>query len=199
MVFQPLKDGKAAGSFIVFADGFAGGVKEPGQAAFRPSGLAVGPDGALYISEDVHGRIWRVTYHGDFNATLAAAPPPKLAGTTSGEPGPPEGMHPGAGRAVLTSLPVPPGATKEQVALGDRIFHGEAAGGTCTGCHGSDAKGSPQAPSLINGKWLESDGSLMRITRTIKDGVPKPKNFSVPMPPRGGAPLSDSDVAAVAA
>ena len=29
--------------------------------------------------------------------------------------------------------------------MGDRIFHGEAAGGTCTGCHGADAKGSPQA------------------------------------------------------
>ena len=65
VVFQPLKDGKAAGPFIVFADGFAGAVKEPGQAAFRPSGLAMGPDGALYISEDTHGRIWRVTYHGD--------------------------------------------------------------------------------------------------------------------------------------
>ena len=44
-------------------------------------------------------------------------------------------------------LPVPAGATKDEVALGDRIFHGEAAGGTCTGCHGSDAKGSPQAPA----------------------------------------------------
>jgi hypothetical protein len=29
--------------------------------------------------------------------------------------------------------------------------------------------------------------------------VPKPKHYSVPMPARGGAPLSDSDVAAVAA
>jgi hypothetical protein len=41
--------------------------------------------------------------------------------------------------------------------------------------------------------------SVCRITRTITDGVPKPKNYSVRMPPRGGAPLSDSDVAAVAA
>ena len=32
VVFQPLKDGKAAGRFIVFADGFAGAVKDPGQA-----------------------------------------------------------------------------------------------------------------------------------------------------------------------
>jgi hypothetical protein len=57
VVFQPLKDGKAAGNFIVFADGFAGAVKEPGQAAFRPTGLAMAPDGALFISDDVHGRI----------------------------------------------------------------------------------------------------------------------------------------------
>jgi mono/diheme cytochrome c family protein len=99
----------------------------------------------------------------------------------------------------LASLPVPPGATPDQVALGGRIFNGEAAGGTCLGCQGYDAKGSPQAPALVTGKWLDSDGSLSGIARTITDGVPKPKHYSVPMPSRGGAPLSDSDVAAVAA
>ena len=31
VVFQPMKDGKAAGKFIVFADGFAGPIKEPGS------------------------------------------------------------------------------------------------------------------------------------------------------------------------
>ena len=116
VVFQPLKDGKASGPFVVFADGFAGAVKQPGQAAHRPSGLAMGPDGALYISDDWHGRIWRVTYHGDPNAQVTAAPSPKVAATTSGEPGPPEGIHPEAGR--LASLPVPHGATPDQVALG---------------------------------------------------------------------------------
>jgi hypothetical protein len=94
-------------------------------------------------------------------------------------------MHPDAGRTTLASLPVPPGATPEQVALGERIFHGEAAGGTCIGCHGSDAKGSPQAPSLVDGKWLQRDGSLARITQVITDGIAKPKDYSVPMPPRG--------------
>jgi len=199
VVFQPLKDGKAAGDFIVFADGFAGRVKEPGQAAFRPTGLAAAPDGALYISDDKHGRIWRVTYHGAADAPLAAAPAPAVVATNSGESGPPEGIHPDAGRPSPASLPVPPGATKEQVALGDRIFHGEAAGGTCTGCHGSDARGGPQAPSLEKGRWLIGDGSLKSIAETIANGVPKPHNYEVPMPPKGGAPLSDSDVAAVAA
>jgi glucose/arabinose dehydrogenase len=40
VVFQPLADGKASGHYVVFADGFAGAVEEPGQAAHRPSGLA---------------------------------------------------------------------------------------------------------------------------------------------------------------
>ena len=199
VVFQPLADGKAAGPFIVFADGFAGAVKEPGRAAFRPSGLAMGPDGALYISEDMHGRIWRVTYHGAADAAPAPAPAPKVGGVTSGEPGPPEGTHPDAGRTVLASLPVPAGATAEQIALGERIFHGEAADGTCAGCHGSDANGSPQGPSLVSGKWLDTDGTFAGLRHTITDGVPKPKNSSPPMPPRGGAPLTDADVTAVAA
>ena len=73
IVFQPLANGKATGPYVVFADGFAGAVKQPGQAAFRPTGLAVGPDGALFISDDMHGRIWRVVYKG---GALASAPAP---------------------------------------------------------------------------------------------------------------------------
>ena len=33
-------------------------------ASGRPAGLAVGPDGALYISDDKVGFIYRVTYNG---------------------------------------------------------------------------------------------------------------------------------------
>jgi glucose/arabinose dehydrogenase len=65
VVFQPLAEGKASGEYIIFADGFAGGHKDPGEAFHRPAGLATGPDGALYISDDRRGRIWRVTFHGD--------------------------------------------------------------------------------------------------------------------------------------
>ena len=199
VVFQPLKDGKAAGDFVVFADGFAGAVKDALQAAFRPTGLAMGPDGALYISDDVHGRIWRVTFQGSADTPVAAAPAPAVVVTSSGEPGPPEGIHPEAGRLSSASLPVPPGATEAEVELGNRIFHGQAADGTCSGCHGSDARGGPQAPSLVKGHWLIGDGSLNSITEIITNGVPRPRDYEVPMPPKGGALLSDSDVAAVSA
>ena len=194
VVFQPLRDGKAAGDYIVFADGFAGAHKEPGRAAFRPTGLAMAPDGAMFISDDVHGRIWRVTAQGGADTALAPALTPVVASAGNGEANPPEGTP-----AAPASLPVPAGATKDEVALGDRIFHGAAADGTCAGCHGSDAKGSPQAPSLVNGTWFFGDGSLKAITQTISDGVPRPRNYSDPMPPKGGAPLSNTDVTAVAA
>jgi mono/diheme cytochrome c family protein len=111
-----------------------------------------------------------------------------------------EGIHPDAGaEAVTASLPIPPGVTAAQVALGERVFHGQAGGGTCEGCHGSNAKGTPLAPDLTGGKWLWGDGSLAAIARTIAEGVPNPKNYRSAMPPKGGAQLSDSDLGAVAA
>jgi glucose/arabinose dehydrogenase/mono/diheme cytochrome c family protein len=199
VVFQPLADGKASGRYVVFADGFAGAVKEPGQAAHRPSGLALGSDGALYISDDQRGRIWRVTYHGPATVGLAAAPTPssRADNAAPGAALPPEGIHPDAG--AQAALPTPPGATADAVALGNRIYHGEVASAPCAGCHGSDAKGSPLGPDLTSGKWLWGDGSLAAIAHTITAGVPRPKDYGAPMPPMGGAQLSPSQVSAVAA
>jgi len=64
VVFQPMKDGKPNGAYEVFADGFAGEMADnnPRNAKYRPVGLAIGPDGSLYISDSQKGRIWRVTY-----------------------------------------------------------------------------------------------------------------------------------------
>jgi glucose/arabinose dehydrogenase len=62
VVFQPLdRAGTPSGDYEVFADGFAGANKTPEAAAQRPAGVAMGPDGALYVSDDQGGRIWRIT------------------------------------------------------------------------------------------------------------------------------------------
>jgi glucose/arabinose dehydrogenase len=62
VVFQPFKNGKPDGKWEVFADGFAGANKSPGGAAHRPCGLAQGPDGSLYVSDDQKGTIYKITY-----------------------------------------------------------------------------------------------------------------------------------------
>jgi glucose/arabinose dehydrogenase len=64
VVFQPLTSSKASGSYESFANGFAGGVMQPDAAKHRPVGLAQGPDGALYITDDKAGRVWKVVYTG---------------------------------------------------------------------------------------------------------------------------------------
>jgi glucose/arabinose dehydrogenase len=64
VAFVPFKDGKPGGDYEVFADGFAGKaeITSPGQAVHRPCGLAQGPDGAIYVSDDVKGTIWKIVY-----------------------------------------------------------------------------------------------------------------------------------------
>ncbi len=192
IAFQPLVKGKASGHYTVFADGFAGGFKEPGRAATRPAGLAVAPDGALYIADDVHGRIWRVAYHGAADAPLVAATAPVTA------PAMATAAKPGSITAEMAAVAPPPGFTAAQVALGRSIYHGEARDGTCSGCHGSDGRGTNVGPALTGG-WLWGDGSVASLARVISAGVAKPRKYSGAMPARGGAPLGDSDVDAVAA
>jgi hypothetical protein len=41
--------------------------------------------------------------------------------------------------------------------------------------------------------------SFQSIKQVITDGVPRSRDYEVPMPPKGGAPFTDSDVTAVAA
>ncbi|GAB2519518.1 PQQ-dependent sugar dehydrogenase [Spirosoma aerophilum] len=72
------KDGRPSGKYEVFAENFAGvpelgkpgtdvnagklELASPGDAKARPVGLAQGPDGSLYISDSVKGKVWRVMY-----------------------------------------------------------------------------------------------------------------------------------------
>ena len=64
VAFAPFTDGAPTGEWEIFADGFAGEELSPRSAAHRPVGLALGPDGSLYISDSVRGRIWRIVSVG---------------------------------------------------------------------------------------------------------------------------------------
>ncbi len=203
VVFQSFATGKSAGRCEVFADGFAGGVVTPEGAVHRPSGVAVGPDGSLFVSDDIRGRIYKITYTGAGGADTGDAgtsPCPSLTAPAGeivrAEAKPPEGTHPDAGSAAL---PVPAGATQDMVAQGNRVFHGEEADAMCTACHGENGSGSPLGPDLTKNKWLWSDGSWAGLTKTITDGVLHPKQYRGAMPAMGGSQLTPEQTSDVAA
>jgi glucose/arabinose dehydrogenase len=62
VVRLPLNGSEAAGPLEDFAVGWLD--EASGEAGGRPVGLAVGPDGALYISDDKGGYIYRIIYTG---------------------------------------------------------------------------------------------------------------------------------------
>src|SRR5256712_4197103 len=62
ITFVPFAGGKPSGKYEVFADGFAGKtpIMNPRDAASRPGGLAIAPDGSLLVTEDMKGKTWRI-------------------------------------------------------------------------------------------------------------------------------------------
>jgi glucose/arabinose dehydrogenase/mono/diheme cytochrome c family protein len=204
IVFQPLAGEHSSGQCEIFADGFAGATRSPAGAAHRPSGLAVGPDGSLYVSDDIHGRIYRIVYQGGSESGAANVRPCPSATAPAGNPvavpaEPPEGTNPDAGAAARGTIPVPEGATRDMVVLGERIYHGQVERAACTGCHGENGGGTPLGPALTGEKWVWSDGSYAGIAKTITEGVSQPKEYRSPMPAMGGAQLTPDQIKAVAA
>jgi glucose/arabinose dehydrogenase len=62
VMFAPWSGSGFTGKYETFAEGFAGEVKAPGKSTHRPTGLALGPDGSLYISDSEKWTIWRILY-----------------------------------------------------------------------------------------------------------------------------------------
>lgn len=91
---------------------------------------------------------------------------------------------------------LPEGVTEAMVREGREIFNGA---GICYTCHTAEATGGPLAPDLTDDQWLNVDGEYASIVELVKTGVAQPVEHPGAMLPRAGMPLTDEQVAAVAA
>jgi glucose/arabinose dehydrogenase len=92
VVFQPMSGGSTSGDYETFANGFAAvpdSQLQPGTAKHRPTGLAEGPNGALFVSDDMGGRIYRITF-----GSSSPAPSATTASTSSGALAPADSSAP---------------------------------------------------------------------------------------------------------
>ncbi len=117
------------------------------------------------------------------------------AGKMMGAAAPDTGAAPLAHASTAAAVAGCPPVSQDLVDEGRAVFSGT---GTCFACHGPTASGTAIAPNLTDAPWLNIDGSYAAIVGLVRTGVPHPKQYPAPMPARGGAALSESQVCAVA-
>jgi glucose/arabinose dehydrogenase/mono/diheme cytochrome c family protein len=180
--FVPFEDGRPVGTWEIFADGFAGvdPIVNVSDAVYRPMGLAMGPDGSLYISDTEKGKIWRVMYKGDRKDFGAD----HLTGMEK--------------RKMLSHIRTPDvvkdNLDKGQVVGGEKIYTVY-----CAACHQQDGKGaSGRFPPLAGTHWVTGDKK--RLIGIVLNGLEgsievNGENFINAMPQHSF--LSDEEVANV--
>ena len=108
---------------------------------------------------------------------------------------PPEDSAATSAGPDLASVQLPAGVTQAMVTAGQQVFSST----TCFTCHGANGTGGILAPPLNDKEWLNIDGSYDAIVGVVNNGVPQQKQYPAPMPPKGGATLTDEQVRQVAA
>jgi glucose/arabinose dehydrogenase/cytochrome c553 len=180
--FVPFKNGAPSGPWEVFADGFAkkDTVLSSSEAVYRPMGLAEGPDGSLYIGDDVKGKIWRVMFKGnkaDFGPAHLAEMEKRKTGI---------GIR-------------NPDKVKDNLAIGMAVGGEKIYNTYCVSCHQKDGKGDANRfPPLNGSEWVNGDKE--RLINVLLKGLEGPikvkgKSFEGVMPKHDF--LSDADIAKV--
>jgi glucose/arabinose dehydrogenase len=141
IAFVPFKNGEPSGSWEIFADGFAGvdPIVNVSDAIYRPMGIAMGPDGSLYISETEKGKIWRIYYDGEkenFNETHLARMEKRKANAN-----------------IRTPDKIADNLDKGVVAGGEKVYDIY-----CMTCHQKNGLGaSGRFPTLAGTPWVAGD------------------------------------------
>lgn len=160
--FVPFKNGVPSGPWEVFADGFAG--KQPvvnvSDADYRPMGLAMGPDGSLYVSDSEKGKIWRILFKGE-KATFGRK---QLASMEK--------------RKIEAPNIKTPDETKDVLQQSVQNAGGKFYTVYCSACHQRDGNGDgSRFPPLVGSEWVNGKKDvLIRILLNGKEGPITVKN-----------------------
>ncbi len=169
--FIPFENGAPTGDFEVFADGFAGvdTIINVSDAIYRPMGLAMGPDGSLYIGDTEKGKIWRVMYQGQRD-TFGKAQLARMEARKSL-------LH------IRTPDEVDDNLDQEVVLKGAKVFNTY-----CATCHQRNGQGDSQRfPTLVGTDWVLGDKD--RLINVILQGLEGPIEVN-------GKPYNGSDAPA---
>lgn len=156
VAFVPFKDGAPSGPWEVFADGFAqvDTIVNTSDAAARPMGIAMGPDGSLYVSESEKGKIWRIMYKGD-KASFGETQLAKMEE-----------------RKNLPHIKTPD-------IVKDNLDKGRAKAGAklyatyCSACHQPNGKGDGNRfPPLLGSEWITGD--IHKTIEVVLNGLEGP-------------------------
>ncbi len=136
---------------------------------------------------------------GEPDAGLGNARVPLQAGLEGADPAMfdrPAQASGGGQQAGDEEVALAPGVTRDQFDRGQDLFAGQ---GGCQACHGQGGSGGMLGPDLTDARWLHVDApEVSALADLIRSGVPDPVEYPGPMPPMGGASLTDPQIEALA-
>ncbi len=162
IAFVPMEKGRPSGPWEVFADGFAGAdtVVNTSDAKYRPMGLAMGPDGSVYVSDTEKGKIWRIMFKGDGQSFGTA----QLARMEERKKRAPNLKTPDEVKDIVASEGdgfFPKGGN---MAEGARLYNTH-----CALCHQKNGRGNDRFPPLNYSDWVIGDTE--RLIDAVLNGL----------------------------
>ncbi|MDX1617518.1 MAG: PQQ-dependent sugar dehydrogenase [Balneolaceae bacterium] len=178
VAFVPFEYGTMSGEWDVFANGFADvdPIVSTSDAKHRPMGLAVGPDGSLYISDSVVGKIWRVRFTGDRDSfgEEELDNMEQVKRTASN---------------IRTPDKVEDDLERGMPLDGERMYNTY-----CAACHQRDGQGAPpRFPSITDSPFIKAP--KQSLVSVILNGMNTPR-YEIEMPAHKF--LTDSELAKIA-